>query len=141
VIEDFTQAHAAYVDAWIAAMRDGDTAPIEAFMAPDYHGWYAPSSRDEFAYDRASAVAGMRDSVANLRGATFVAAHRSVSVRGRDEAVICYEKRIERSSGVHSASLVLEAWRREGERWWLHREMTEYGAANADAGDDVVTLR
>ncbi len=140
MIEEFTRAHAAYVDAWIAAMDDGDTGPIEEFMAPDYHGWYAAGSRDEFAYDRASAVAGMRDAVANLRGARFVAEHRTISVRGADEAVICYEKRIERDARVHSASMVVEAWRRDGDRWWLHREMTEYGAAHADAGDDVVTL-
>jgi hypothetical protein len=127
-MSDFEDVHDRFLRAWATGLSAGQTDEIEEFMATDYHGWFAPTATQQHPYDRTGAVDGMRGSVASLRGAQFVADHRTISLRSEDEAVVCYEKRIERSGRLHSSALIVESWRHDGARWWLHRELTEYGA-------------
>jgi hypothetical protein len=130
-MDDFAQVHDRYLQAWATALATGEAAEAEAFMAADYHGWFAPASDRHVPYDRADGVEGMRESVATLRGAGFRAAQRTVCRRGDDEAVVSYEKRIERADEVVASAFIVEAWRREGGQWVLCRELTEHGAAIA----------
>ena len=126
-MSDFERVHDRYLQAWADAMATGDAVAVEAFLAPGYHGWFAPTSDRHVPYDRADAVAGMRESVAKLRGAGFRAEHRTVYQRGHDEAVVSYEKLIGTADDPAATAFIVEAWRREGERWLLCRELTEHG--------------
>lgn len=127
-MSDFERVHDRYLQAWADAMATGDADAVEVFLAPGYHGWFAPASDRHFPYDRADCVAGMRESVAKLRGARFRAEHRTICQRGPDEAVVSYEKLIGPADHPAAAAFIVEAWRREGERWLLCRELTEHGA-------------
>ena len=90
-MSDFERVHDRYLQAWADAMATGDAVAVEAFLAPGYHGWFAPASETGTSPTTAPAVVGMRESVAKL------------------------------------TAFIVEAWRREGERWLLCRELTEHG--------------
>jgi hypothetical protein len=133
---DFEDAHQEYLRAWERALATGDTSGVEGFTAEGYHGWFCPSATESFAYDRADAVDGMRQSVEQLAGCTLEIVARSTSRRGDDEAVATYEKRMVRDGALLASALVVEAWRREpGGGWLVHRELTEHGAAHTRPAD------
>ncbi|MGN6575589.1 MAG: hypothetical protein ACTHKG_07875 [Nocardioides sp.] len=133
---EFEDAHEEYLRRWAQALTTGDTSGVEAFMAPGYHGWFCPSTTESFAYGRADAVDGMRQSIERLAGCVLEYAARSTSRRGNDDAVATYEKRIVRDGALVSSALVVEAWQRHPEHGWLvHRELTEHGAAHTRAAD------
>ncbi len=127
-MNDFRHHHDRYLEAWADALATGDCTSVEAHLAPGYHGWFAPAPDRHAPYDHEDGVAGMRDSVRSLAGSGFRAAHRTVCRRGPDQAVVSYEKLIERDSAVVAGAFIVEAWRRDGDRWLLCRELTEHGA-------------
>lgn len=105
---------------------------MEEYLADRYHGWYAPDSVEEVPYNRSEAIAGMRASVDALRGARVRTPNRVVALRGENEAVAGYEKVIERDGTTVASAVIVEAWRHDGERWLLERELTEHGASVAE---------
>ncbi len=51
--------HDDYLTAWNEAMASGDSAPIEAFLAPDYHGWLGQEAAAyEMTYRTGGSVTG-----------------------------------------------------------------------------------
>lgn len=127
-MNDFEQQHDEYLQAWEDALATGDGAKVEAYLAAGYHGWFAQTSDRHVPYDREDGVEGMHDSVKSLRGSSFRTAHRTVCRRGPDQAVVSYEKLIERNGAIVGCAFIVEAWLQDGDRWLLCRELTEHGA-------------
>jgi len=125
----FEETHREYLRCWEAALRTGDCSGVERFLSPRYHGWFAPNATDTVPYDHDEAITGMQESVNRLRGTQLQIAHRTVSGRGDDEAVACYEKSLLQGNAVVASSVIVEAWRREEGSWLLERELTEHGAS------------
>lgn len=117
--------HDQYLAAWNQAMATGDSAPIEAFLAPAYHGWLGSAAAASEPFDRDTAQKGFRDTVEALQGSTVHAAFRTVAPRGRDEAVVFYEMTYRTGDETTGRALMLESWRLEDGRWLLCRDSTE----------------
>ncbi len=127
----FRDVHDGYVECWRLALASGDAAAVEEYLAEGYHGWFAASSTRSVPYDRDEAIEGMRDSVAGLCGAALRAEHRVVALRGDGEAVVSYQKLIERDGDPVASAIILEAWRDTETGWLLEREFTEHAASVA----------
>lgn len=130
--DDFLAVHDHYLAAWERALGTGDATPVEEFLATDYHGWFAPASRPEVAFDRFEGIAGMRQSVAGLAGAQVSTGRRAVSRRGGGDAVVTYDRVITHEGRCPASALVVEAWSRTDHGWQLHRELTEHDATAVD---------
>lgn len=117
--------HDDWIAAWNHAMASGDSAPIEAFLAPDYHGWLGQEAAAAEPFDGPAARQGFREAVTGMRGSTVHAGSRTVALRGPDEAVVCYEMTYQTGGRVSARALLMESWRREGSGWVLCRDFTE----------------
>ncbi|MBP3036303.1 DUF4440 domain-containing protein [Arthrobacter sp. zg-ZUI100] len=130
-MENSADFHEQYLDAWNEAMASGDAGPIEAFLAPDYHGWLGQEAAAAVPFDGASARQGFREAVSGMRGATVHAAFRTVAPRGAGEAVVCYEMTYRTGGDVTGRALLMESWRREADSWLLCRDFTEVNVGAA----------
>src|SRR5699024_12222255 len=134
----FVDVHDSYLDAWGEAMRTGVSSPVETFLAPDYHGWFAPDAGRQEPYDRADGIAGMRQSVADLQGAAMIVGTRRFNARGPADVVVTYDKEITSRGEPVARSLIVEAWSRDTDGWRLHRELTEHGVGPAEQAGQAV---
>ncbi|MCC3274721.1 nuclear transport factor 2 family protein [Arthrobacter sp. zg-Y20] len=117
--------HDRYLTAWNAAMASGDSAPIEAFLAPEYHGWLGSAAASAEPFDGATARKGFRATVSALKGSTVHADFRTVAPRGRDEAVVFYEMTYRVGGDNTARALLMESWRLTEGQWLLCRDLTE----------------
>ncbi|MCC3269313.1 nuclear transport factor 2 family protein [Arthrobacter gengyunqii] len=117
--------HDDYMAAWNEAMASGDSAPIEAFLSPDYHGWLGHVAAMAHPFDGDAARKGFLDAVSGMRGSTVHAAFRTVAPRGPDEAVVCYEMTYRSGPAVTGRALLMESWQLADNRWTLRRDFTE----------------
>ena len=117
--------HDIYIAAWNEAMASGDSSPIEAFLAPEYHGWLGQEAVEAKEFDGETARAGFSGTVADMRGSTVHADFRTVTPRGRDEAVVFYEMTYRSGSEVTGRALLMESWRLTDGQWLLCRDFTE----------------
>lgn len=106
-------------------MASGDSAPIEVFLSPDYHGWLGQEAVAAESFDGPAAREGFREAVAGMRGSTVHAGSRTVAPRGPEEAVVCYEMTYRTEGRVSARALLMESWRREDSGWMLCRDFTE----------------
>ena len=120
--------HDGWIAAWNEAMASGDSAPIEAFLAPDYHGWLGQEAAAAHPFDAEAARKGFRDAVSGMLGSTVHAGFRTVAPRGPDEAVVCYEMTYRSGSSVTGRALLMESWQLINNRWTLRRDFTEVNA-------------
>ncbi|MCQ1946980.1 nuclear transport factor 2 family protein [Arthrobacter sp. zg-Y1116] len=120
-----THFHDQYLAAWNEAMATGDSAPIETFLSPEYHGWLGQDATATEPFDAATAREGFGGTVSALRGSTVHADFRTVTPRGRDEAVVFYEMTYRSGSEVTGRALLMESWRLQDSRWMLCRDFTE----------------
>lgn len=126
--------HDDYLAAWNEAMASGDSTPIEAFLAPEYHGWLGQEAAMAHPFDTEGALKGFRDAVSGMRGSTVHAAFRTVAPRGPHEAVVCYEMTYRSGGAVTARALLMESWQLTDNRWLLCRDFTEVNTAEP-AGD------
>ena len=106
-------------------MEAGDSAPIETFLAPGYHGWLGQTAETTEPFDGDSARKGFRDTVQALKGSTVHADFRTVAPRGREEAVVFYEMTYRTGGDITGRALLLESWRLDDGQWLLCRDVTE----------------
>lgn len=125
-LNDIGDAHNAYLTAWHDALRTGDAASVQRFLAPAHHGWFATAAADEMAFDRSAAIDGVQQSVAALRGSQMIIQRRAINPRGTHEAVVTYEKKLTNEREVIACALIVEAWYRHTHGWMLQRELTEH---------------
>lgn len=120
-----THFHDRYISAWNEAMSSGISAPIEEFLSPDYHGWLGQEAASTAPFDAATAREGFAGTVADMQGSTVHADFRTVTPRGRDEAVVFYEMTYRSGGEVTGRALLMESWRLTGGQWLLCRDFTE----------------
>lgn len=127
LLPGLTEAHDRCLQAWDQAFASGDTAAVEAFPAEAYEGffghgggeWVNPVLREE-------AVLGIR----RFAGAVCPAVHkttgRTIHPRSDHEAIVAYERQIEKDGRTIARFLVLQTWRRENGAWQVWREVAEH---------------
>ncbi|MCC3299013.1 hypothetical protein LOC59_06395 [Arthrobacter sp. zg-Y916] len=120
--------HDMYIAAWNEGMATGDATPVYAFLAPKYHGWVGQDATSISEFETAEAKDGFAQVVRGMQGSTVHASHRTVGMRGEDEAVVFYEMSYRRDSQVIARALLMESWRRVSGSWKLHRDITELNA-------------
>lgn len=126
LLGNFCGLHDAYISDWDRAMETGDTDQLEPFYAQDYFVTFLgePGAKPNIE-NRASAMDGMRQSVAALRGAVKRFGGRIVRVRNASNVVVFYELIIERDGVALAHMFTIEDWRLFAHGWQIEREMVE----------------
>ncbi|MHB1956635.1 hypothetical protein [Alicyclobacillus sp. ALC3] len=125
-VEEFCHLHDAYISDWGRAMETGDTEQIEHFYSEAYFVTFLgkPGTKPNIE-GRVTAVDGMRQSVAALRGAVKRFDGRIVRVRNAQSVVVFYELIIERDGAALAHMFTVEDWRLFAHGWQIEREMVE----------------
>ncbi|QGM29235.1 hypothetical protein GI482_01960 [Bacillus sp. N3536] len=125
-VEQFTQVHDDFIQAWNVAMSTGKTEGLE-IMTQNYYVTFFNGhvERPEF-FDRPEAVQGMRESVEALQGAKKRFEHRIIRQRDASRFVVFYEMIIEKNGQELTRFFTLEDWEEIKGQWLLTREITEH---------------
>jgi hypothetical protein len=118
--------HDDYISAWNEAIIAGAVAPLEPFLAPDYHGWVGHAADRVEPFTTADAYEGFAQAIAALQGSVVHADHRTVARRGDHEAIVFYELSYRTGDRVLARAALLESWRHSDGEWKLHRDVTEH---------------
>lgn len=126
IYEEFLAIHDEALKAAEHAYSTGDTSSVGMFMHPDLHGYFGTSSSlsaDQYGYD--DCIEGMRKTAKAYPGVKSSISNRYVRMRSESEAIVFYDKSMDTGQAVIHA-MVMEVWRRVGERWVIVREVTEH---------------
>lgn len=97
-------------------------ALAEGFAAVQWAPWYEGQC---WRGDAAAWLEGTRQAAADGAPVQWTVDVLRVLPRSDDEAVACYEVRVARDGCAFAASIFLETWRREQQRWRLVRHTAE----------------
>lgn len=123
----FAAVHDQCLAAWEKAFRSGDISDLEPFRAPSYQGFFGHAGVTAVeSVDREESLQGVRLFSLALKGATHRAENRVIRMRSDSEAVVTYERVIEREGAPVATFVVLQAWRKMGGGWLLLREASEH---------------
>ncbi|HWI53054.1 MAG TPA: hypothetical protein VNT01_13020 [Symbiobacteriaceae bacterium] len=123
----FATNHDRYLAAWETAFRLGDTTDLERFPAPSYQGFFGHAGVTMVEpVDREESIQGVRLFSRALRGASARAEGRTVRMRSETEAVVTFERIIEREGAPVAVYAVMQSWRKAGEAWLVVRETAEH---------------
>lgn len=124
---EFTSTLEQSLTAWDTAFQTGDTSGLERFRAPSYQGFFGHAGVDMVEpVDLEESVAGVRLFSRALKGARCRAENPVVRMRSADDAVVTYERFIEREGAPVAVYVVLQSWRKHGEVWHIVRESAEH---------------
>lgn len=124
---EFTSALEQSLAAWDTAFQTGDTSGLERFRAPSYQGFFGHAGVDMVEpVDREESIAGVRLFSRALKGARCRAENPVTRMRSDTDAVVTYERCIERDGTPVAVYVVLQSWRKHGESWHIVRESAEH---------------
>lgn len=115
---------------WDHAMATGDTAAIEADMPEGIVCYFAARGMQEAQFnDRASIIAGMRQSIGKGGAARKRFENRIIRMRSEDEAVVFFEQIVGKEDQVYARLFTIETWRLMDGQWRCVREIVEHAGA------------
>ncbi|HWI65020.1 MAG TPA: hypothetical protein VNT75_24600 [Symbiobacteriaceae bacterium] len=124
---EFAAVHDQCLAAWETAFRSGDISGLAPYRAPSYQGFFGHAGVTAVEpVDREESLQGVRLFSLALKGAVHRAEHRVIRMRSETEAVVTYERIIERDGAPIATFVVLQAWRKLGGAWQIFREASEH---------------
>lgn len=127
---DFVAFHDRMWALYAEAMATCRTEEMEAVMVEDHMCYFGLGGTDRFELcDRQACINGLRQSFAKPSTARFSMEGRQVRLRGTNEAVVAFEKVMEKDGKVLTRFFCIECYRLIDGNWRLFRETLEHAGA------------
>lgn len=130
MLADFAAFHDRMWELYAAALANCETAEMEAVMVEDHMCYFGLGGKDRFELcDRQACIDGLRQSFSKPSTARFRMEGRQMRLRGADEAVVAFEKVMEKDGKVLTRFFCIECYRLIDGQWRLFRETVEHAGA------------
>ncbi|HWI53176.1 MAG TPA: hypothetical protein VNT01_13630 [Symbiobacteriaceae bacterium] len=130
LLDQITAFHDHLWALYSTALATCETGEMEAVMAEHHTCYFGTGAADQFAVcDKAACIEGLRSSFAKPSTAKFRMEGRQIRLRGLDQAVIAFEKVMEKDGQVLTRFFCIECYRLVDGQWRLFRETVEHAGA------------